>query len=359
MGAFVLNERLRTEYENAVFTNTDLAELGALINIVEENIGEFSSEVTDYITKYDRPLAALYEMKPINLSLVSDNPDFDYNYDKVEDFINAVENRVDDLLHNTKKQEIPAGLEGSDKPGKRTIEGYIEKINIEFAGKHTILAENPENPYPYLICNIKFDNPLGIEERYDGVAFDNYTEAMREFVTRVDGLVSELETARIESGLPFHTLTAAEHCIPDSYKGDYEGKLVIIKPEMLAPEYRSAEHQLGLCTGGFGANAEARGRAVFVKELYSGKEMRFDRTQVAGVADPAKLPEWARNKLAEQSNTNELAINKAAEKSQASATKKPKTLQEKLDNAKKKVAEQNTAKKDERGDKPKKRDERE
>jgi hypothetical protein len=76
-----------------------------------------------------------------------------------------------------------------------------------------------------------------------------------------------------------------------------KGKLIVISPDVLAPEYRSAEYQYAVCTGGFGAQPEARGHAVFVKNLYSGETSRFERRDVLGVADVAKLPEWAKEKL--------------------------------------------------------------
>lgn len=359
----ILNERLRNEYENAVFTNTDLNELKALINLVEENIGEFSSDVVEYITTFDRPLAALYEMTSI--SLVSDDPDYDYDSEKIGELVDVIENEVDERLRNSKEKGIPKENEKKTESENRNIEGYIETLSIQLAGKYVVLAENQTFLDPYLICNIKYDNPIGMEERYDGIVTDNYVEAMREFVNRVDGLVVQLEAERRVSGLPFQTLTAAEHCISDSYKGDYEGKLVVIKPEILAPEYRSAEHQLALCTGGFGASAEGHGRAVFVNELFSGNAKRYDRTHIAGLANPQKIPNWALDKLLEHLKKDRISTENVnleelsrLDKGKTETKKKP-TLQEKLDNAKEKVQEANAAKNDNRGDKSKKRNERE
>ena len=236
----ILNERLRAEYEHAPVKDANPRELHALMNLMEENIGEFSSEVTDYLTIYDKPLAALYDMTPI--SLISGNPDFDYDYDKVEDFVDAVENHINDLLNNRKKQEIPKEIEGSEQSDKRIIEGYEEKLCVQLAGKFVVLAENPKDADPYFVCNIKYDNPLGFEERYDGAVTNDYLEAMREFITRVDSLLGTLEAERTESGLPIQTLTAAE-CIKGSQNADWEGKLIIIKPEILTPELRDLNNR--------------------------------------------------------------------------------------------------------------------
>ena len=186
--------------------------------------------------------------------------------------------------------------EPAENSNKRNIEGYEEKISLQIAGKYVVLAENPVADNAYLVCNIRRDNPLNMEERYNGAVTDNYVEALREFVNRIDGLVSELEAEQRESGLPLQTLTAAD-CIPNSQNADFEGKLVIIKPEILSAEYRSAQHQLALATGGFGCSPTASGRAVYVKELYSGKECRYDRHQIAGLADTKKIPSWALDKL--------------------------------------------------------------
>jgi len=408
----IFTERLRAEYDNAVFANTDFKELGALMNLIEENMSEFTHEETDYLTMLDKPLAALYEMNSV--SLVSDNPDYDYDYNKTGDFFSVIGNEIEIRIKNFKKQENSKDIEQSDEPKKRNIEGYEEKLNIEFAGKYVVLAENPIVEYPYLVCNIKYDNPLNFEERYNGIITDNYIEAMREFVKRIDKLVESLETEQRESGLPFQTLTAAKYCIPNSNNDDYEGKLIIIKPDRLAPEYRSAEHQLVFCTGGNGARVESLGTKVYVKELYSEKECYYRRDQIAGLADLSKIPSWAIDKLPEyykhdefdtaknavesnkpqyektgapknkpkscyliiHGNTDEINIGKFSSISEAKKyakecdiknysiktiqpkIKKP-TLQEKLDDAKKKALEQNNGTKDETGNKKKKQNEKE
>ena len=180
----------------------------------------------------------------------------------------------------------------------RNIDGYEEIFSIQLAGRYVVLAENVKEANPYLVCNIRWDNPLGVDEYYDGAVTDDYVEAVREFSNRVNVLAESIEAARRESGLPRQTLTAAD-CLPDSHNIDWEGKAIIIKPDSLAREYRSAEHQLALCTGGNGSRPDAIGRAVFVKELYNDKAYRYDRHKIAGLADPAKMPTWAIDKLAE------------------------------------------------------------
>jgi hypothetical protein len=244
---------------------------------------------------YDRPLNALFEMTAV--SLKSRDPDFDYDHSKADKFIDAVDEEVRDRLHNREKQEI-RGLAGGarKKPNTRNIGGYEEKISIQLAGKYVVFAENQAEAGPYLVCNVKSDNPLNLEESCNEEVFADYVEAMRGFTNLLDGLVCELETERCAFGLAPNKLTAAE-CLPNSRDMEFEGKLLIVNAEFLAREYRSAEHQLVLCTGGFGASPNSLGRAVYVKELHSGKECRYNRHQIEGVADFAKLPQWAQNNL--------------------------------------------------------------
>ena len=63
-------------------------------------------------------------------------------------------------------------------------------------------------------------------------------------------------------------------------------------------EYQTADRQLVLVRGGFGASANARGSAVFVVNLYNGRESRFERRDVLGEVKPEHIPHWALEKAA-------------------------------------------------------------
>ena len=63
---------------------------------------------------------------------------------------------------------------------------------------------------------------------------------------------------------------------------------------MLRREYRRATNQVKLCTGGFGASPNSRGSACFCKDVYSGKESRYERRDVLGVLSPEQRPEWVK-----------------------------------------------------------------
>ena len=284
-----LMARLRAEYNAIPFGKANLGEYQALVNLLEDHIGDLSSEASEYISRYDEPLAALYDMLPI--SLKSDVGTYDE--DKVQEAIELIEYQIETLIERSAKEEIAA--EPAQK--KRVIEGYEEKQSVQLAGQLVIFAENPKADELYMVCYCKWDNPLGIEEYYNVCTTDDYIEAMGLYAGGIQSFLGILESERAGYDTPKQTLTAAD-CIPGGLNEDLTGKVIVIKPEVLTPEYRRSESQLKICAGGFGASPNARGNAVFCKDLYSGKESRFERYDVAGVAANDRLPVWAVKKIA-------------------------------------------------------------
>ena len=350
----VLRQRLGKEY--MFDSSADKDKLGAISRFFDDNAALFSQYAMTYLADIDRPLAALQEMLPFDMT--TGHEYWQYNEDLADIAIEHIEKAV----HERIKPEISAASHEADidNPAsqKRNIEGYEEKLCIHLARRYVVLAENPAAEKPYLVCNIRWDNLLGIETGYNKVVTDSYLEAMREFTNRTGDLITALETERKESGLPFHTLNET-HCVQSRHNTDWADRLIVIKPQSLAPEYRSAEHQLAICTGGFGASPDARGSAVYVQELFSGKEYRYDRHQIAGEADLSKMPEWARIQMALRQTAIEsdfFGHNKPPV--QAKPPKSKKSLLEKLDNAKE-TARQAEAQKSGQVEKIKKRSERE
>ena len=71
-----------------------------------------------------------------------------------------------------------------------------------------------------------------------------------------------------------------------------------IRADVLRREYQIANRQLVLVRGGVGASANARGSAVYVVNLYNGKESRFERRDIQGEVRPEHIPHWALEKAA-------------------------------------------------------------
>ncbi len=177
------------------------------------------------------------------------------------------------------------------------IQNYDIIHSIRIGGAAVMFMENKAIPEPYLVCERSWANPLGVDEFKNTVAGDDFLEMMRVFSDRLSGRIAVMEEEWNARGIPFEKLSA-EDCVPDGLASDLEGKVIVLKPEKLSPEYRTIDYQLALCTGGFGARPDARGRKVYCTELYSGKQETFNRDAIAGVFPLEGLPDWAREKLA-------------------------------------------------------------
>ena len=182
---------------------------------------------------------------------------------------------------------------------KRMIRDYEVETAIHIGGKEIIFAENLASTEPYMVCNCQWDNPLGIMIYDKAVGSTDYLEAMDEFVNRVSAEVQHIRDQRAERGVTGEPLLSAADCTPGSNATHYEGQLVIIRPEQMNASARSADQQLLLATGGNGCNPEARGQAVFCKDLFSGKTERWERNDIAGIIQPERIPEWAQERLSE------------------------------------------------------------
>lgn len=150
---------------------------------------------------------------------------------------------------------------------------------------------------PYLVCYCDQNNLFGIDQYFGAEGFADYLEAMQEFGKLLQWEIEKLQTERtaIPESMPPIQST---HCLPIKSEDELGGRLVVIRPERLRPEFRTADHQLVWVTGGFGASGNSRGRAVFAMRLYSGDECRYNREDLLGFLKPEHTPAWAVDKLA-------------------------------------------------------------
>ena len=179
---------------------------------------------------------------------------------------------------------------------KRIIQGYEVLHAIQLGGAEVILAENKNDAKtPYMVCECRRDNPFGAEWYQNAMGSADFVEIMKLFAQRLSERVDVLEAQRDLRGIPMQTLTASD-CDPAGEIG-LKGRVVVIKPESLAPEYRTIDYQLALCTGGFGASPNSRGRTVYCQDLLTGETSPWKREDIAGTLQAERLPDWARVNL--------------------------------------------------------------
>ena len=183
--------------------------------------------------------------------------------------------------------------------GKRMAGDYVIIHAFHIGDREIVLGENPaskgDDRYMCAFCQNN-----GLMAGYtEMMVSKDYPELARLFGERV---AEQAEKTRIDlngpkiQGIPNEPITA-DGCEVIGYQHDLRGKIVVIKPEVLRPEYRRATSQLQLCTGGLGASPNSRGTACFCTQLYSGKSSYFERSDILGVIAPENLPKWAKHYL--------------------------------------------------------------
>ena len=86
---------------------------------------------------------------------------------------------------------------------------------------------------------------------------------------------------------------------------NYEGRVLVLRGDVLKDQYKTPEDQLFLAESGFGCAPNARGRKVFGQFLKDGEKTHFQRGDFIGVLKDEYLPEWAVEKLAQLQTTDE------------------------------------------------------
>ena len=182
---------------------------------------------------------------------------------------------------------------------KRMAGDYEIIQSVLIGDREIVVGENQADTggLPYLVAYYESNAIIG--RYYDAVGSDDFPEIMEIYGQRImeqaQKAREELSTPKIQ-GIDNSPITA-EGCTPISYDDDLNGKVIVIKPEVLRPEYRRATSQLKLCTGGFGAYPHSRGSAVFCTEIYTGRQSRFERRDILGVLESENQPQWVQHYL--------------------------------------------------------------
>ena len=179
---------------------------------------------------------------------------------------------------------------------KRKAGDYEVIQAITLGDREIVLGENLQAPaderYMCAFCR-HTDMALFYEEV---MAYDNYLEAMKDFADRLTAQQIKVEVEMRQpaaEGIDNRPIGIAG-CTLVTSNDDLRNRIVVIRQDVLRPEYRAATHQIKLCTGGFGAMPHAHGRACYCVDLYTGREARYERQDILGTMTKAQLPEWAK-----------------------------------------------------------------
>lgn len=203
--------------------------------------------------------------------------------------------------------EHPAAIAMAAIMTEKRMAGEYEIVQaISVGPTEIVLGYSPQNedlPYMTAFCT---QNELFTAYQHC-IADDSYPHILGIFSERMTDAVKELERqlsaenkAAVDNRPYNHQkCLSTDQCNLVPHADDLHQKVVIIKPDVLKPEYQLATRQLYLCTGGFGASPNSRGSACFCTSLFSGKHSRFERSDILATLEADAVPKWAQEKLRE------------------------------------------------------------
>lgn len=126
-------------------------------------------------------------------------------------------------------------------------------------------------------------------ERYTNVVCScDYVRVAAVFAQRLTEEVSRLQIGRCDMCM---NILNENDCIPVGNEA-LTGKIIVLKPDILSPEYRNEHYQIMRCTGGNGARADRLGTSIFCTELYTGENVKYRRASVLGILKEDCYPAW-------------------------------------------------------------------
>lgn len=195
-----------------------------------------------------------------------------------------------------------------EKPG-----GYTIREAIWLDGRDIVIGEKLDAKEPFAVLGeVDTEKPFMVAERLqtsiyvqysDAQTFDTYLEAFENVADRIKEKINEIRKFREAYGIKDRCLTE-DICIKDSTKCDYQNQYVLIKAECLAPEYRVEQYQIIKAESGSGCSPNARGQSIFGTNLFEERGVRYDRSDIAGIIDLEKMPEWAKSRMQDEITLN-------------------------------------------------------
>ncbi len=192
---------------------------------------------------------------------------------------------------------------------KRMIGGYEVLASFRIGEYEVALCENKNAPKDEVFLCGYIENTGIAEMLCDCMVSDSFADISTVYGERIAEKAEEVqkETERVLNAVGDDAELSGDDCLPILSSDCIEGKVVVLRGNVLRPEYKRASAQLLLCTGGFGAQANARGRTVFTTRIFDAKQVQCRRDDILGVIGEDKLPDWAEKRLVglrrEQRNT--------------------------------------------------------
>lgn len=194
---------------------------------------------------------------------------------------------------------------------KRMLGTYAIEQSIFIGDKEVVFGVDMTQELPFMVCYCDYNNPLSAEWPTEAIGSDDYLESMQEFTERVQKQIEQIRAEQEQFKFDMTPFTIAD-CIPDDRNKSIVGKVVVINAEPKRYEYQHSAYQLVLADGGNGANG-GRGQAVFGTCLSDSHRARWERYDVLGEIKPERMPNWAKEALAQIEQQQKVKKSKSRE----------------------------------------------
>ena len=171
---------------------------------------------------------------------------------------------------------------------KRKAGDYTVIQSMKIGEKELVLGENMNAADGNFYITANFESNEIFERYVDVVYSCDYVSVAAVFAQRLSDEVKRLQVGRCDMCM---NILNENDCTPIGGE-TLTGKLIVIKPEILSPEYRNEHYQIMRCTGGNGARAGGLGTSVFCKEIFTGDELKYRRSSVIGILKEDCYPAW-------------------------------------------------------------------
>lgn len=182
------------------------------------------------------------------------------------------------------------------KDNSITIEDYEIIHSIHIGDRELIIGENmnDSNNKHYMTCYAERD--FLHEYYYKTIINEDFVEIAKIFAER---LIKQVErTKEAEDRIcTDRKVINSEMCNTDVFGESFIGKILVVKPDALRPEYRTDVNQLIFCKNGNGASPQGHGSSIYGDYLATGEKAHFYRTDILGELKPEHYPKWAKNRI--------------------------------------------------------------
>ena len=178
---------------------------------------------------------------------------------------------------------------------KRMADNYEIESAFYINGREIVFGTDEKAELKYMVGFCTVNPVFGFEQYHNCIGTNSYAEAMQEYAERIH-LEAALSMEQQEKR-GIHVTFTEDECIPGSRHENYEGQLIVIRADILQRDRRTADYQLCRATGGNGCNPNSHGQSVYAVNIYDGRDMRYDRSDVLGIIKPEHIPDWAKERL--------------------------------------------------------------